>query len=301
MTSFRSTASIARTLLLAKVLLLVSLSSVVQAKTAVLFGSTGAVGNDVLRSIINESETNEDSFTKLILVGRKEFPSKVKDPLRESSLDVTEVIHPDLATIDQNGELASIAADACLVATGSGFPANSDLHDWFEVEVTMTQSIARVCGSMNVTSISYFTAVSGDEARPYSEEELQKTNVPIGWMTVFSDTLRMMRLKEEAIISATKGIIPFVRIFMPSDIITKEIRYGWLDWTIFKLHAIFDDWLLTGEYHSVTTELLGEAIVKDSVNVLSGKTKASSVEFLKYNDFLKIVGETMGSSEAEEL
>jgi hypothetical protein len=301
MMSFRSFAfTLAHTLLLAKVLLLVSLSSTVQAKTAVLFGSTGAVGNDVLRSIVSESETNEDSFTKLILVGRKEFPPKVKDPLRESSLEVIEVIQPDLGTIDQNDELASMAADACLVATGSGFPANSDLHDWHHVEISMTKAIAKVCGSMNVTSISVFTAVSGGEARPYSDEELRKTNVPIGWMTVFSDTFRMMRLKEEAIISASKAIIPIVRIFMPSDIITKELRYGWLDWSIFKFHAIFDDWL-PSEYHSVTTELLGEAMVKDSVNVLSGKTSATGVEFLKYDDFLKIVGGTTGPLEADEL
>lgn len=297
MTSFRP---IACTYLLAKILLLVSLSSTVHAKTAVLFGSTGAVGNDILRSIIRESETNNGSFTKLILVGRKEFPAKVKDPLRESSLEVVEVIHPDLGTIDQNDELASMDADACFVATGSGFPANSDLHDWHYIEVTMTQSIAKVCGSMNVQSISLFTAVSGDEARPYSDEELQKTNVPIGWLKVFSDTFRMMRLKEEAMISATKGIIPSVRIFMPSDIITKEIRYGWLDWSIFKFHAIFDDWLPT-EYHSVTTELLGEAIVKDSANVVSGKTTATGVEFLKYGDFLTIVEETGDQVKAGEL
>jgi len=234
------------------------------------------------------------------LVGRKEFPPKVTDLLAESSLEVTEVIHPDLGTIDRHEALAATNADACFVAAASGFPARSDLHDWHYIEVEMAKSISRICGKMNVQTITVFTAVSGDNARPYSEEELQKKDVPMGWMPVFTDTLRMMRLKEEAVISASEGKIPFVRIFMPSDIITKDIRYGWLDWSLFKFHAVFDDWLPT-EYHSVTTELLAEAMVKDSSNILSGQTPTASVTFLKYDDFLAVVGEDGAQKKATEL
>jgi len=296
MMSFRSSTSIAYALLLATSLFLISLSSKAHAKTAVVFGATGAVGNEVLRSVVQ----GNNSFTKVILVGRKEFPPKVTDLLTDSSLEVTEVIHPDLGTIDQHQGLAAMNADACFVAAGSGFPAQSDLHDWHYIEVEMAKSISRICGKMNVQILTVFTAVSGDEARPYSEEELQKKDVPMGWMPVFTDTLRMMRLKEEAVISASEGKIPFVRIFMPSDIITKEIRYGWLDWSLFKFHAVFDDWLPT-EYHSVTTELLAEAMVKDSSNVLSGQTPNANVTFLKYEDFLTVVGEDEAQKKGTEL
>lgn len=297
MMASRSTISKAFALFLTTTtLLLISLAGKVNAKTAVVFGATGAVGNEVLRSIIHE----KNSFTKVILVGRKEFPPKVTHLFFDSSMEVTEVVHPDLGTIDQHQELVSMSADACFVAAGSGFPARSDLHDWHYIEVEMAKSMSRLCGSMNAKVLSVFTAVSGDKARPYSEEELQKKGVPMGWMPVFSDTLRMMRLKEEAVISSSKGKIPFVRIFMPSDIITKEIRYGWLDWSIFKFHAVFDDWLPT-EYHSVTTEFLAEAMVKDSDNVLSGQTPDASVTFLKYGDFATFVGEVGGQAKAKEL
>jgi len=288
MTAIRSTRSLLATGLLG------SLSSTARAKTAVVFGATGNVGNEILRSIVHEP-----SFTKLILVGRKEFPPKVTDLLPES-LEVVEVVHPDLGTIDQHEGLAEMDADACFVAVGAGFPQNSDVHDWHYIEVTMAKAISKVCGKMNVQSIAVFTSPEGDKARPYSDEELAKTNVPMGIMTVFTDTIRMMRLKEEAVISASKGIIPFVRIFQPITIITKEFRYGWLDWSIFKFHAVFDKWLPT-DYHSVTVELLGEAMVGDSVNILSGKTTTKGTTMLKYGDFLTIVDKHGGENIDTEL
>lgn len=274
--------------------LLVSLSSTAHAKTAVVFGATGTIGNDILRSIVDEPY-----YTKVILVGRKEFPPKVTDLLPET-LEVTTVIHPDLGTIDQHPELAAMDADACFVAAASGNPQFADLHDWHYIEVVIAESISKVCGKMKAQSISVFTAVEGDEAKHYSEEELAKTNEPIGWMKLFSDTIRMMRLKEEAVISASEGVIPYIRIFQPSNIITRELRYGWLDWSLFKFHAVFDEWLPT-EYHSVTTELLADAMVEDSVQVLSGKTTKTGTAFLKYGDFLTILGEDRGEKKATEL
>lgn len=274
--------------------LIVSLSSMAHAKTAVVFGATGTIGNDILRSIVNEPY-----FTKVILVGRKEFPPKVTDLLPET-LEVTTVIHPDLGTIDQHQELAAMDADACFVAAASGHPQSSDMHDWHYIEVVIAESISRACGKMKVQSISVFTAIEGDEAKHYSKKELEKTNEPIGWMKLFSDTIRMMRLKEEAVISASEGVIPYIRIFQPSNIITRELRYGWLDWSLFKFHAVFDEWLPT-EYHSVTTELLADAMVEDSVNALSGKTIETGPAFLKYGDFLTILGEDQREKKATEL
>jgi len=57
-----------------------STTAVVEAKTAVLFGATGAVGNEVLRSIVRSQ-----FFTKIILVGRTSFPPKVTDLFPQSS------------------------------------------------------------------------------------------------------------------------------------------------------------------------------------------------------------------------
>merc|ERR1712227_513588 len=174
-------------------------------------------------------------------------------------------------------------------------------HDWNYVETTVAASITRLCSKMNATSISIFSAVNGDSPEPFTDDELAKTGTALGWWPVLSLTIRMMRLKENVVISSSsasstnkKSMIPFVRIFQPSNIITKELRYGWLDWTLFKFHAVFDSWLPT-HYHSVTTQLLADAMVKDAANVLSGKNIAAvlgedRVVRLDYDDFVNIVG-----------
>jgi len=274
-------------LLASAIMALLLSSSSAQAKTAVVFGATGVVGNEVLRAV-----ANEDYFTEIIVVGRREFPPKVTDLLPENAV---KIIHKDFGTIDQHEGLAEMHADACFVAAASGFPHLSDMHDWHYAEVVMAESIAKVCGKMNTTAITIFTAVEpGDEAEDFSPEELVKTGTPMGWWPVMTETIRMMRLKEKAVVSASAGTIPSIRIFRPSNIITKESRYGWVDSVLFKFHGVFDEWLPT-EYHSVTTELLAESMVKDAVNVLSGKTEVFDVDEkgavrLNYGDFLTIVG-----------
>lgn len=269
-------------------------------KTAIVFGATGAVGNEVLRAVVEEQ-----SFTKVIVVGRREFPAKVTDLLPDSAV---KIIHKDLGTIDQQQQQQhgndeddeqqpwiKLSADACFIAAGSGFPHLSDMHDWHYAEVVVARSIAKVCGKMNTRVLSVFTAIDSDDvAKDFQPQELVKTDTPMGWWPVLTETIRMMRLKEKAVISASAGIIPFIRIFRPSNIITKETRYGWLDWALFKFHGVFDEWLPT-EYHSVTTEFLAQAMVKDAVNVLSGNTDTFDVDEagavrLDYGDFLTILG-----------
>mmetsp|Transcript_11276 Transcript_11276/g.11375 ORF Transcript_11276/g.11375 Transcript_11276/m.11375 type:complete len:89 (+) Transcript_11276:84-350(+) len=88
------------------------------------------------------------------------------------------------------------------------------------------------------------------------------------------------------------------------------MRYGWFDWTVFKFHAVFDPWLPT-RYHSVTTELLANAMVTDSVNILSGRTSAASTTVgdvgedgatrFTYGYFVRIVaGEDAGEKYTEQ-
>mmetsp|Transcript_106010 Transcript_106010/g.216198 ORF Transcript_106010/g.216198 Transcript_106010/m.216198 type:complete len:248 (+) Transcript_106010:245-988(+) len=209
-----------------------------EAKTAVLFGATGAVGNEVLRSIIRES-----TFKKVVLVGRR-FPPKVMDLLPESSLQFPEVVKvqlSDLRDVEKNEELNALRADACFIAVGAAFPHLSGYHDWHSVEVDMVESITRLCSHMNVKSITLFTSTDAEiSPEPLTKELVNEdaSNVtPIGWLKVFKDTFRIMGLKEKAILSNSKNI-PFVRIFQPSTILTKELRYGWLDWSFFSVSLV---------------------------------------------------------------
>jgi len=322
-------------------ILSLSAIAVARAKTAVLFGANGSVGIDVLRAIVNN---HDHFFEKVILVGRR-FPPEVMAVLPSSSTELPEVVRievDDLSNVDRHDheELAASTdteADACFVAVGAAMPHLSDFHDWHNVEVTMAGSIARLCGKgkgkLHATSITIFTAIEAEsDPTPFADHELVPTGhggtsssssstsdkTPIGWWPVLMNTVRVMGLKEKSVLSNSNGSIPFVRIFQPSNIITKELRYGWLDWTLFKFHAIFDEWLPT-RYHSVTTELLANAMVQDAVNVLSGNAGTNIADGggghgdgdvggdgdgdgatrFTYGDFVRIVGEDAGVTHAE--
>lgn len=140
---------------------------------------------------------------------------------------------------------------------GSGNPQDMNLRDWHSVEVDLIASITRLCDKIQVKTVALLSAVdTEDEPIPYTEEELNTADAnPLGWMKMVSTYTRMMGLKELAVINESKNI-PFVRIFRPSNIITKEIRYGWLDWTLFKFHKVADP-IIPTKYHSVKVELLG--------------------------------------------
>jgi len=298
-------------LLLAAALSLSTTTAVVEAKTAVLFGATGAVGNEVLRSIVRNP-----FFTKVILVGRR-FPPKVMDLLspQSSSSQLPEVVKvqlPDLNDIDKNEELLAMEADACFIAVASGFPHLSDLHDLYSVEVDMAASMTRLCSQMHVQSVTVFSAIDpGKNPEPFTEEELVKKDdaTPLGWWNMLKHIVRIMGLKENAVTSNSKTI-PFVRIFQPSNIITEEIRYGWLDWTIFQIHPLLDPWIPT-RYHSVNVTLLGMAMVGDAVRVLSGTTTSTSDDDmtardedgatrLTYGDFLRVAETDFKKYEQEQ-
>lgn len=291
-------------LLVTIALLSISRIGSADAKTAILFGATGAVGNDVFRALLanNKNDAQEPFFDKVILVGRRAFPPKVTNhfPPSGSKPEIVTVEHADLSTVHQNEALLQVEhVDACFNAVGAAYPHQSDLHDWHFVEVTVTESIAQLCAQLQVSSLSVFTAIDGEpDSQPYSKDKLVPTKIPMGWWPVLTDTIRMMRLKERAVISSSEGI-PKIRIFQPSNIVTEEPRYGFLDKYLFKIHGFLDK-VIPKHYHSVTTQFLGTAMVQDTVQLLSGSSSATDKErvtFLDYGDFEHIVGEGIAGEE----
>ena len=276
-----------------------------EAKTAILFGATGSVGNEVLRAILR----NNSFFTKLIIVGRS-FPPKVTDLLPElTSLRLPEVVKvqlSDLGNIDQNEELLSMEAiDACFIATASGHPYLHDLGNWHFVEVDLTASMTRLCEKLKVRSLTAFSAVDPAETPKYYTKEELKTDrdgTPMGWWRLLLEMTNIMKLKEIALMDNSKSI-QFVRIHQPSNIITEDIRYGWLDWTLFKILPWIDPWIPT-KYHSVNATLLGMAMVQDAIRLLSGTTGGDDEDDHNgprtYGDFLRIAGTDFAELEEEQ-
>ena len=281
-------------------ILLAYVITTTNAHTALVFGSSGTVGSEILRAIVSNPFWEE-----VVLVGRR-FPPKINDLLKQQPIVVHQIQLSNLSNVQDNKELLDMfmttKIDACFIAVGSGSPQDNNLKDWHSVEVDLVASMTRLCNKIQVKSVTLLSAVdSDDDPTPFTENELNADNntKPLGWLKMVLKYTRMMGLKEMAVKEEAKNV-PFVRIFRPNTIITKENRYGWVDWTFFKLHAILDPFLPT-KYHSVQVGLLGEAMVNDAALILStidgGDGLSSKETKLTYGDFLNIIAKM---SEGEE-
>lgn len=251
-------------------------TTVANAHTAVLFGASGAVGSEVLHALLRQP-----FWEKVILVGRRwpTFDNKTGTILTQIEL-------PDLNEVDRNERLRQTQADACIIALGVGSPHHSSLHYWHSVEVEMTAKIASLCKEMQVQYISLLSAVDSDsEPNPYSAEDLKNSDGPIGWWGMLTQYSRMKGLAEHAVASAG---IAAVRLIKPSNIVTETTRYGWFDWTVFKITPLLDR-LLPEYYHSVPVKLLGTAMAGDAEEVLSKDDDVLGVSKLTYADYIRIV------------
>lgn len=275
-----------------RLFLLVYIITVVNGETAILFGATGTVGNEVLRAILATS-----AWDKIIVVSRR-FPPKVTDLFNQDGKgkNIIQIQAPDLSDIDTHNELQKMKADSCFIAVGAASPYDMSLKSWLTIEVDMIASMARLCNNMKVQSISLLSAAdTPDDAVAYSAEEIHEYgDSSIGWIGMLIQYGRVMGLKESVVIRYSSDI-PNVRIFQPSTIITKEIRYGWVDWILFRLHKILDP-IIPEYYHSIRVESLGMAIVTDAIEMMhtneddDEEKDSVSVLRLSYGDYVKILG-----------
>jgi len=276
------------------------------AQTALLFGANGVVGSEVLNAIVGDT-----FWEAVILVGRR-FPAKVTDSIASIKNDskntgaankpeIIKIQLSDLSHVDKNEELLEMKADACFIIVGLSAPHQTNINYWNSVEVEMVASMARLCNNIKVQYVALLSAGGGveEDPTPFSKEELDvDTTVALGWWGMLVKYARIMGLKEKAVTTESKNI-PYVRIFQPSTITTEELRYGWVDWTLFRLHKMLDP-IIPMQYHSVKVGLLGAVIAGDAVRVLSAdhatnRSESSALKTgearLTYADYLRIIRE----------
>ena len=274
------------------------------AQSAILFGASGTVGSEVLRTLV------QDEFWKeVVLIGRKVSP-KVEEILSEAgdnddNMHVTQISLPDLTNVDQNKSLleseAIRKADACFIAVGAGYPHELSLFTWHKVDVEMICSMARLCNKVQVKHIALLSASEVEnEPTPFSQDELNESETnPIGWLKMVKFYARMKGLGENAVIEAS-GHIPFIRLFQPSTIVTEDIRYGWVDWTLFHLHKFLDP-IMPYHYHSVPAKLLGMAIANDAGEILRDEgVSVKRVMDLHYLDYIRVAGTEYNQQKEKE-
>ena len=277
----------------------------VSAQTAVIFGASGAVGSELLKSLLSD-----DSFEEAIVVGRQSSSKKIDGIISFADAGKTKVTRVNLARVEDISTYTSIErADACLIALGASAPHLDNLQQWHSVEIDLIRAIAEFCNKIQVRSISLLSAVDveNESAVPFTKEEITSYGEgALGWIKMIQLYNRVKGLEEKAVIESASGV-QYIRLFQPSTIVTEQPRYGWFDASLFRLHKLVDPYIPV-QYHSVDVRLLGAAMVADAKRTLKGEEDFGSrqdVAKLTYENYVSVAGkvfqESLGATTKDEL
>lgn len=269
-------------------LILLFLISYASAQTAVVFGGSGAVGSEVLKSALSD-----DFFEKVIVVGRPGSSKKI-NAIVSSTASEEKVTNINLDRVEDISTYVGIErADTCLVALGVSSPHHTNLKQWLSVEVDLIGTIAEFCSKIQARTISLLSAVDVEyeSAVPFTKEEIASYGEgSLGWIKMIILYMRVKGLEEKAVIESASDV-QYIRLFQPNTILTDETRYGWFDAILFRLHGLLDP-ILPARYHSVHVRLLGAAMVADAKKKLQGKEgdeTQQDVAKLTYEDYVSVV------------
>jgi len=204
----------------------VSLVAVAHAQTALLFGSNGAVGSEVLRALLHNNNNNNNNklseeehtippflWKEVILIGRR-LPKLAfnedenSQPPKVTQVQMSSLINIEEEIFKQKRLRPSQRVDACIIAVGIGNPQEGDLLYWHSVEIEMIGAITRMCKSMGARYISLLSSIDAEVTPvPLSNEELQVDNntnsdemEALGWWKMLVLYTRMKGLSENAVI-----------------------------------------------------------------------------------------------------
>jgi nucleoside-diphosphate-sugar epimerase len=276
--------------------------SYVSAQTAVLFGGSGVVGSEVLKSLLSHG-----SFEDLIVVGRQSSFKKIDEIILSSATNdddddagKTKVTRVNLSRVEDISTYTNIErADACIIALGASAPHLDNLQQWHSVEVDLIRTIAEFCNKIQVRYISLLSAVDVEHESvvPFTKEEIESYGEgPLGWIKMIQLYNRVKGLEERAVIESASDV-QYIRLFQPNTIVTEKPRYGWFDASLFSLHKLVDPYL-PARYHSVDVRLLGAKFAADAKRNLQEEEDNGSqvVAKLTYEDYVSVVGKAFEES-----
>ena len=275
----------------------------VDAQTAVLFGGSGAVGSEILKSLLSDG-----SFEDLIVVGRQSSFKKIDEIIlssatsdNEGKIKVTRISLARVEDIPTNTNIER--ADACIIALGASAPHLDNLQQWHSVEIDLIRTIAEFCNKIQVQYISLLSAVDVEHESvvPFTQEDIASYGEgALGWIKMIQLYNRMKGVEERAVIESASDV-PYIRLFQPNTIVTEKPRYGWFDTTLFALHKVVDP-LIPARYHSVDVCLLGAAMAADATRNLKEEEEEEDLGLqvsakLTYEDFVSITGKAFEEDE----
>jgi uncharacterized protein YbjT (DUF2867 family) len=219
-------------------------------RRAVLLGSTGAVGGQVLAELLRSP-----AFTGVTTVGRR--PSDVPDPPAKLAQHVVNLEDP------ASYQPLLAGHDAAICTLGVGQPSKFSREEVRKIEVDYVMGFARACRSEGVSYFSLLTSVGSDAKSRFGYLELK------GSLEQQIEALQFQRTS----------------FFQPSMILTPQNRYGVSQALTLALWPKID-WAFVGglrPFRGIKVEDLGRAMALDAAR------DGEAVERLTWDGFQEIL------------
>jgi len=220
--------------------------------SAVVMGATGAVGTEVVRSLLG-SKTVE----KVSTVGRRKIadaPLSSYSQLQQYNVDVFDV---------SSYESLLAGHQAAICTLGVGQPSKMDAKEVHRIDVECVVQFAAACKRQGVRHFSLMTAVDAN----------------------ISSKIKYIRNKGE--VEKLVKEIGFERtsFFRPSLLVTPENRYDWKQGLILKSFPKIDGLLIGSlkRYRSIRVSELGMAIARNA------EKEGRGTEILQWPEFMALL------------
>ncbi|MFK7905027.1 MAG: NAD(P)H-binding protein [Chitinophagales bacterium] len=220
-------------------------------KNAIILGATGAVGTQVLQSLLQISQ-----IEKLTLLGRRPVPNITANHVEQHKVDIFEP--------KTYGDLLSNHQTA-ICTLGVGQPSKMSKEDFLKIDKQAVLDFAVACKKSGVQHFELLSSVGIDA----------------------NSSSFFLRAKGELVEEIKALGFERFSVFQPSMILTPTNRYGFLQGVTLKLWPLLKPLLGGGfrKYRGIPVEVLGEAMAK---NILKNN---KGMEYLQWDDFYAIVEE----------
>lgn len=214
----------------------------------VILGATGAVGGEVLKSLLSM-----DIVSKITLLGRRDVEGITQKYVQQRKANI----------FDPSGYAEYVADhDTAICTLGVGQPSKVSDEEFIKIDKTAVIEFAKIC---KLAGIKHFELLSSVGINHKSSN-------------------LYLRIKGELVEELQSLNFERLSIFQPSMIITPNNRYGFSQALTLKLWPIIDK-LFFGplrKYKGIKVEQLGNAIAK---NIF---TTATGIEMLTWSNFQSI-------------
>lgn len=218
----------------------------------VMIGSTGAVGGEALKTLLQKKEAS-----KITLLGRRPVEGINQSIVNQHTIDIF-----DPTTYHGLLENHNIA----ICTLGVGEPSKMSKEDFIKIDKIAVIDFAKACKKAGIKHFELLSSVgiSAKSSQYY------------------------LRAKGELVEELKALNFGRLSIFQPSMILTPTNRYGFSQGVILFITPILNPILLGGlkQYRGIKVETLGGAIAE---NVF---TDGSGLEYLKWSDFQSLASKS---------